>query len=75
VNIPGATAATRTIASPVAADAGTYDCVITNGCGSVTSNPVTLAVNTPVTITTQPVSLTRCSGTAASFSVANTSTP
>ncbi|MFN8818369.1 MAG: immunoglobulin domain-containing protein [bacterium] len=72
VNIPGATAATRTIASPVAADAGTYDCVITNGCGSVTSNPVTLAVNTPVTITTQPVSLTRCSGTAASFSVANT---
>jgi len=35
--ISGATSATLTIASPGPLDWGLYDCVVTNGCGSVTS--------------------------------------
>ncbi|MFZ4431375.1 MAG: M12 family metallo-peptidase, partial [Phycisphaerales bacterium] len=35
--VDGATSASFTIASVVAADAASYDCVVTNACGSVTS--------------------------------------
>ena len=39
-------------------DAGSYDCVLTNSCGTATSNAVVVTVNTPPTITTQPSSAT-----------------
>lgn len=44
VNIPGATAASYTIANVTNADAGAYKVVVTNTAGSVTSNPATLTI-------------------------------
>ncbi len=44
VNIGGAIAATFTINGTVAADAGTYDVIVTGTCGTVTSNSVNLTV-------------------------------
>jgi hypothetical protein len=43
-NINGATSSSYTISSVTTADAGNYDCVVTNACGSVTSNSATLTV-------------------------------
>ncbi len=45
VNIPGATAGAYGIINPQAADAGTYDVVVTNSLGTATSAPVSLLVN------------------------------
>ncbi|MBU6412493.1 MAG: immunoglobulin domain-containing protein [Planctomycetes bacterium] len=72
INIGGATGPTYSISSLTTANAGSYNCVITGPCGSVTSNSATLTVDPLPSITTQPTSLTRCEGTAASFSVAAT---
>jgi hypothetical protein len=36
---------TYTILSVTSGDAGTYDVIVTNSCGSVTSDPATLTVN------------------------------
>jgi sugar lactone lactonase YvrE len=46
VAIASATSATYTVANAQASDAGSYTVAITNAAGSVTSNPVTVAVNT-----------------------------
>lgn len=73
-NIGGATNATLTLSSLSAGDAGSYDCVITNACGNATTTAATVTVNTPVGITTQPISISRCPGTSATFSVASTGT-
>ncbi len=45
--LTGATAATLTLRSAVAADAGRYEVVVTNALGSVTSPAATLEVTTP----------------------------
>ncbi|PYR36150.1 MAG: hypothetical protein DMF90_11105, partial [Acidobacteria bacterium] len=45
VPIPGATSSSYTIASVVVGDAASYDVVVTNACGSATSNAATLTVN------------------------------
>ncbi|MBS1609195.1 MAG: T9SS type A sorting domain-containing protein, partial [Bacteroidetes bacterium] len=56
--------------SYVTSTAGTYTVVISNNCGnSVTSSAATLTINNTVSITTQPVSQTICSGSA-TFNVA-----
>ena len=44
-DIPGATSSTYQIASITGEDAGSYDAVATNGCGSVTSTAATLTIN------------------------------
>ncbi|HVY70385.1 MAG TPA: hypothetical protein VHH73_10685, partial [Verrucomicrobiae bacterium] len=44
VNLPGATGPTYTIASAATADAGVYDAVLSNGLGSVTTDPAGLGV-------------------------------
>ncbi len=44
VAIPGATGPTLTISGAGPFDAGAYDCVVTNGCGSVTSAAAALTV-------------------------------
>lgn len=46
-NIGGATGATHSITGVTAANAGSYRVVVSNGTGSVTSDPATLTVNAP----------------------------
>lgn len=41
---PSAATATLVLNAPRSADAGTYDCVVTNSCGNDTSNPAILTV-------------------------------
>jgi hypothetical protein len=43
-NVTGATAATLTLNNVGATDAASYDCVVTNGCGTAASNAATLTV-------------------------------
>ena len=74
-DIPGATSASYAIASASPADAGTYTCVVTNACGSVTSAPATLTFNTRPVITTHPVSRSVCDGGSVTFSVLATGSP
>ncbi len=75
VDIVGATGSSYTIAAVTLADAGSYDVVVSNGCGqSVTSAAATLTVNEPVSITAQPDSTSACVGASASFAVVATGT-
>jgi hypothetical protein len=48
-NIPGATGATLAFAALTAADTASYDVVLTNATGTVTSNAATVVVATPLT--------------------------
>jgi hypothetical protein len=68
--LPGATASTLTLNPATAADAGSYDVVVTDGLGvAATSGPAILTVlETPV-ILTPPASQTVCAGSGAAFSV------
>ncbi len=64
-NIAGATSSSYTIASVSSSDVGSYDCVVSNDCGSVTSNPAELTIGSGITIIEQPQSLSvRYSSTA-----------
>jgi trimeric autotransporter adhesin len=73
VAIPGANSATFTISGVSATDAGNYDVVITNPCGTVTSSPaVALTVNPLTVINTAPVGQTICALQTATFSVSAT---
>ena len=69
VNIANATNASYTINNVQAGNAGNYTVGISNTAGSVTSNIAVLTVTNPPVITTQPVSLARFVGQAATFSV------
>ncbi|MFN7944988.1 MAG: family 16 glycosylhydrolase [Blastocatellia bacterium] len=69
--VSGATTATLTINPFTSAEAGSYDCVVTNTAGTATSNAATLTVNFPFTVTTQPVSQSVSAGAAVSFSAAS----
>jgi Immunoglobulin domain/Secretion system C-terminal sorting domain/Immunoglobulin I-set domain len=76
-NISGATTATLNISSVAAGDAGNYTVDITaSGCGTaLTSTTSVLTVNTPISITTQPLATqTLCTGNPASFNVVATGT-
>lgn len=44
VPIGGATSPVYSVASAMAADAGSYDCVVTAGCGTVTSDPAVVTI-------------------------------
>lgn len=69
-NITGATAATYTIASVQPSDAGSYTVTVTNlAGGSIASRAATLSVNTPPSITVQPVSGSVPLGTSTTFIV------
>jgi hypothetical protein len=76
MNIPVATSAIYMTPAMVASDNGdTFDVIVTNAAGSVTSAAATLTVNssTGISITTQPVSQSVTIGQTATFSVAATS--
>jgi hypothetical protein len=69
-NIDGATESAYTIATATADDAGQYDVVVSNTCGSKTSHPATLTVTDQgPSITEQPADQTVCEGDAAVFAV------
>ncbi len=72
-DINGATSATYTIPSVQANDEASYTVVVTNSAGSVTSDPATVAIALPPTITTDPASQTVYTGTETIFSVSATS--
>ena len=66
--------ATLTINNVATADEGSYDVVITGLCSNVTSTAAVLAVDDNAVITTQPIAVTQCEGTTATFSVVATGT-
>lgn len=68
--ITDATAATYTIAAAGASDTSTYNVIVTNSGGSVTSAPATLTVvNIPPAVTTQPVAQSVAVGASVTLSV------
>ncbi len=72
VAIPGGTSATLALTNVQSSDVGSYDVVVTNSIGSVTSRLVRLDVTPsaePPTILTQPISLSVIVGQQATFSV------
>jgi hypothetical protein len=70
--IQGATESTYAIPNPGPGDAGSYDCVVSNACGSVTSDTASLTVRTAPAITDSPDSLTVEAGDPAVFVVVAT---
>ena len=71
--ITGATTATLSISAVQAGDAGYYDLVATNGCGTQATPPVPLTVNpcpAPPTITGEPADVFAANGQPAAFTVA-----
>ena len=73
-NITGSQTANLSINSASLANAGDYHVVISGiaPCSPVTSNMAHLVVNKDIVITSQPVSVSQCAGTTASFTVAAT---
>lgn len=69
-NISGAAAASYAVTGASNLNNNRYRCIVTGQCGSTTSNAATLTVPATTAITTQPVSLALCSGSAASFTAA-----
>ena len=73
VNIAGATGTSYTTPATATTDTGsTFDVVVSNAAGTVTSSAATLTVNAAAvapTITTQPVNQTVTAGATATFSV------
>lgn len=49
--IDGATAATYSVAKAAASDNGQYVCEVTGGCGKVSTNPVSVVVKDPTSVT------------------------
>jgi hypothetical protein len=70
----GAATATLMIASLGQSDAATYTVAVTNGAGYAVSDPATLTVWFPPSITSQPASRTNIAGTEAAFWVTATGT-
>lgn len=68
-NIGGATNATLSLTGVTGADTASYDCVVTNSCGSATSTAASLTVNTGPSIGSQPANQEACEGGTAVFSV------
>ena len=69
-NVTGASASTYTIAATAASQTGTqYRCQLTSSCGNLTTNIVTLTVNTLPAISAQPQSVSICAGSNNTFSV------
>ncbi len=65
----GVTTATLTVSDIDPADVGDYRCVVTAGCGSVTSNPAALSFKPATVVTQQPAPQEVCEGGGAVFAV------
>jgi hypothetical protein len=66
--IAGATQQTLAIASVASRDAGSYDCIVTNACGTATTNAAVLDI--PGRVTSQPSDASACVGGDLTLSVA-----
>lgn len=70
INIPGATGTTLSLINVSAVDEGFYSCMITSACGNnLFSDQVQVSVSTYPSIISNPVSLLRCEGDNANFTV------
>ena len=69
VNIPGAVGAAYLVLAGTVEASNTYDVVITNTAGSVTSAAATVRTNVPVTVASAPAARSVVAGQPASFSV------
>ncbi len=67
--LDGETGATLTLTSVTGDDAGTYDVVVSNACGSQTSAAAVVEVAAETAITTQPQSSSACTGGSVTLSV------
>ncbi|MCP4312904.1 MAG: PKD domain-containing protein [Bacteroidetes bacterium] len=67
--ITGALTASLSITNLSVTDEGIYTCIVTGLCANDISNPATLMVDENTAITSQPTSLSGCTGTAATFSI------
>lgn len=68
-NINGETSANLTLTNVTLADTGNYACVFSNAFGSVTSDMVSLTIQTPPYIVQSPISASRCLGDSVTFQV------
>jgi hypothetical protein len=75
VLFPATTNTCLTLTNVQVTDAGNYVCIVSNAAGTVTSSNAVLTVQTPPSITTQPVSQTVASNTTATLSVAAAGIP
>ena len=77
INIPNATQSVFSLASAKITDAGTYQVIVSNRAGSVTSNPVQLTIVSAIkpSIIQEPKSLFLFTGFSASLQVTATGTP
>ncbi|MCH7705410.1 MAG: immunoglobulin domain-containing protein, partial [Planctomycetes bacterium] len=69
VEIPGANAPTLVISPALPGNAGNYNVVVSNACGSIVSNTATLTVEAGPAITSHPNAQQVCDGTTAGFAV------
>jgi DNA/RNA endonuclease G (NUC1) len=70
VEIPGATSPTLNLLNVQLTDVASYDVIVTNGVGSVTSNGAALIISgLPPVVTTPPASKTVAAGSNVTFSV------
>ena len=75
-NVSGATSTTLTVAATTASQNGNqYRAVFTNSAGTATTNVVTLTVQTPPAVTTQPLAVTVTAGATATFTAAASGNP
>ena len=74
-NIPDANATTLSLTNVQPSDAGDYDVVVSNPLGSLSSDPATLIVQVPVSITAPPTSQTVLAGSTVSLTVTATGIP
>ena len=73
--LPGQTGQALTVAAAEVNPADSYDVVVSNEAGSITSSAVAITLNVPAAITTQPVAVSVAPGAQAVFTVAVTGTP
>lgn len=75
MDLVGTTGAVLTLNAVSPADAGSYDCAVSNPCGTVVTGSALLTVNTAAVVNSGPGSLVRCPGTVATFAVAASGSP
>ncbi|HYE62680.1 MAG TPA: immunoglobulin domain-containing protein [Phycisphaerales bacterium] len=74
-NIAGATGPSLTIDPVQQSSAATYSCIVSNSCGSVTSDGATLTVQLPPSVVNQPSPQTVCVGQPLTVSVLGAGSP